>query len=80
MAWEDVFQSVVSDVASKAASAKWVAPYEIQKLQLEALGQSGYYTEGQAGERAATGAGLTITPTMLLLGLGVVAVVMLARD
>lgn len=76
MDWSTWVQDVGSGLIDKAAGAKYVQPYEIQKLQLEALGQSGYYNEGQAGTRAAAS---SFNPMMLLLigGAVLVAVVML---
>lgn len=76
MDWATWVQNVGSGLIDKAAEAKYVTPYEIQKLQLKALGQGGYYREGQAGNRATQAGG--ITPGMLLLiGAAVVGVLLL---
>lgn len=73
MDWSTWVQEVGSGLIDKAAGAKYVQPYEIQKLQLEALGQTGYYNEGQPGARAQNAGGFN--PTMLLLiGAAVVAI------
>lgn len=76
MDWSTWVQDVGSSLIDKAAGAKYVQPYEIQKLQLEALGQTGYYNEGQAGTRAAAG-GMNTTMLLLIGGAVLVAVVML---
>lgn len=74
--WAGWFQDVAGSVISKAADAQYVRPYDIKELQLQALGDSGYYREGMAGTTKASSA--TITPTMLLLaGAALVAVLML---
>lgn len=75
MAWEQWFQDVGASVINKAADAKFTQPYEIDRLRLEALGELGPYTEGQAQTRQDAG----INPTWLLIGAAVVAVLML-RD
>lgn len=75
MDWSTWVQGVSGDLIGAAVDAKYRQPYEIQKLQLQALGDGGYYTEGQAGTRNATAAA-GINPMWLLLG-GVVLVAML---
>jgi hypothetical protein len=77
MDWSTWVQDVGAGLIDKAAGAKYVQPYEIQKLQLEALGQSGYYNEGQAGTRAAAAGGMNTTMLFLIGGAVLVAVVML---
>ncbi len=77
MDWSTWVQDVGAGLIDKAAGAKYVQPYEIQKLQLEALGQSGYYNEGQAGTRAAAAGGMNTTMLLLIGGAVLVAVVML---
>lgn len=80
MDWSTWVQNVSAGLIDKAASAQYVQPYEIQKLQLEALGQTGYYREGQAGTIPPVGGGLAISGnTLLLIGAAVLAV-MLMRD
>lgn len=76
MDWSQWVQGVAGGVVTRAADAKWVQPYEIQKLQLQALGQLGMYQEGQA-QLTANRQGLTISPAMLLIGAGLVAVLMM---
>lgn len=75
MDWSTWVQEVGSGLIDKAASAQYVTPYEIQKLQLQALGQQGYYREGQAGTMAA-GAGFN-PAWLLLIGAAVVGVMLL---
>lgn len=79
MEWSNWFQDVAGSVINKAAEAKYSQPYEIDKLRLQALGESGYYQEGQAGTvRPAQGVG--IQPSTLLLIGGAVVVFMLLKD
>lgn len=81
MDWFTWAQDVAGGVISKAADAKFVQPYEIEKLRLQALGDLGVYTEGQPGTRQpAQPAGLTINPTTMLLIGGAVLAVMMLRD
>lgn len=77
MDWSSWVQDVGAGLIDKAAGAKYVQPYEIQKLQLEALGQTGYYNEGQAGTRLPANNGGMNTTTLLLIGAAVVAVMLL---
>jgi hypothetical protein len=75
MDWSTWVQDVGAGLIDKAASAQYTQPYDIQKLRLEALGQAGYYNEGQAGTRVAASG---FNPMVLLLiGAAVIAVVML---
>jgi hypothetical protein len=77
-AWETWFQGVAGSVINKAADAKYTQNYEIERLRLEALGDMGYYAEGQPGTIRQTGtvAGIP-TGTLLLIGAAVVAVMLL---
>lgn len=76
--WEEWVQDVGGSILNKAADAKFVQPFEISKLKLEALGEEGYYTEGQRGTSTQPKSGLGgIPPTLLLLGGAVLLVVML---
>ncbi len=76
--WESWFQGVAGSVIDKAASAKFTQPYEIDKLRLQALGDAGYYTEGQAGALRAPASG--IQPVHLLLIGGAVLAFVLLKD
>lgn len=77
MSWEETFQNWGTLLVDRASSAKYVQPYEVDKLRLQALGDMGYYTEGQRGTVAQPG-GLNLNGgTLLLLGLGLAAVMML---
>lgn len=73
--WGDWFRGVLGGVVDKAASAQWTQPYDIQRLQLQALGQNGFYTEGQ--RTAAQQAAAMNPTTLLLVGAAVVAVLLL---
>lgn len=76
--WSEWFQDVGKSVINAATDARFVQPYEIDKLRLQALGELGYYNEGQAGStRRTQSQGVEISPTLLLLGFGVLAVMML---
>ncbi len=77
MSWEQWFQDVGKSVIDKAASAKYTQPYEIDKLRLQALGQLGYYTEGQAGTQVAPG---TNMGPILLIGGALVLVMVMMKD
>lgn len=79
MDWATWVQDVAGGVISKAADAKYVQPYEVQKLQLQALGEMGPYIEGRPGTvQQQTGINLSGS-TLLLIGFGVLAVMMM-RD
>lgn len=65
--WDTWFQSVGSNIADKWSSSQWVQPYEIQKMQMSAMGQLGPYREGQAGITA-NRQGVTISPMLLIMG------------
>lgn len=75
--WSEWFQDVGKTVISAAADARYTQPYEIDKMRLQALGELGIYNEGQAGTQRPAEQGLTLSPTVLLLAFGVLAVMML---
>jgi len=77
--WASWFQGVASKVIGAAADAKYSQPYEIQRLQIQALGADGIYTEGQPGFRA-TGGGQGINGGALLLIGAAVLLVVLMKD
>lgn len=77
--WESWIQGVAGKVIGSAADAKYSQPYEIERLRLQALGDMGYYNEGQAGTiRPGTIAGIS-TGTLLLIG-GIALVFVLMKD
>lgn len=77
--WESWFQNVAGSVINKAADAQYSQDYELQRLRLQALGETGFYTEGQTGTvRTAKVAG--ISPTTLLLIGGAVVLFMFMKD
>lgn len=78
MNWETWFQDVAGSVINKAADAKFSQPYEIDRLRLQALGETGYYTEGQAMSKAVGVAG--ISPTVLLIGGAILVAVLVLKD
>lgn len=75
--WEEWFQDVGKTVITQAADAKFKQPYEIERLRLEALGELGTYTEGQAQQPQASG---IKNSTMLLIGGVVLLLVMMSQD
>lgn len=77
MEWENWFQNVAGSVIDKAATAKYVQPYEIDRLRLQALGDLGYYTEGQPGAQAPQQQNNTQQSWLVLGGLVLVAVLVL---
>lgn len=80
MAWEDWIQGASNTILGayvQDRAAKRDAQTELAKLQLQALGPGGYYTEGKSGVQQ--GAGMVLSPGMLLIG-GLVLLVVLMRD
>lgn len=80
MDWQTTIQNWGGLLVDRWSQAEYVQPYEVQKLQLQALGQTGYYAEGQPGTQPAPGGGFNITPGMVLLLGGAVLAVMMLRD
>lgn len=74
--WATWAQNVSQGVIGKWADSKYTQPYEIQKVQMQALGQLGYFQEGQAG-LIANRNGLQVSPGLLLLGGAVLLFVMM---
>lgn len=74
--WSTWAQDVSAKLIGQWGNAEFVQPYEVQKLQMQALGQLGYFNEGQAG-LVANRNGLTISPGLLLLAGAVMLVVMM---
>lgn len=84
MSWETWIQDQGANLLNKAAEAKFVQPYEIDKLRIQALGELGLYQEGQAGAAGAVQQrpglfGLSQQATVLLIGGGLLAFLM-TRD
>lgn len=81
MDWQTTAQQWGSLLVDRWSQAEFIQPYEVQKLRLQQLGELGLFEEGQPGIVApAQPAGLTITPTMLLLLGGVALVFVMMRD
>lgn len=78
MDWSTWVQGVGQTVIGAAADAKFRYPYEIQKLQLQALGDSGYYTEGMPTTQGGGIGG--ISPSVLLIGGALLVAVLLLKD
>jgi len=75
--WESWIQNSGTSILGGLISNKTRDPNELAKLQIQALGQYGYYNEGQAGLMRSAGG---MNPTMLLLIGGVIVAVMLLKD
>lgn len=79
MDWSTWLQGVGSNIIGAAADARFRQPYEIQRLQLEALGPGGYYTEGKPMAQSPE-ALRGISPTVLLIGGGLLLAVFMLKD
>lgn len=77
MDWSTWLQGIGTSVIGAAADAKYRQPYEIQKLQLQQLGQLGPYTEGQPMGGGAMGG---INPAWLLIGGALLVAVLIIKD
>lgn len=80
MDWSDWLQDIGGSVIEKAAEARYVQPYEIQRLQLTALGSMGTYQEGQPGVQQPAGFNLGRMGGALLIGGAVLLAVVLLKD
>lgn len=80
MDWSEWFQQQAGNVLGAATQARYVQPYEVQKLRLQALGEAGIYEEGQAGTMRQSGGIAGISPSMLLIGGAVILAVVLLKD
>lgn len=78
MDWQDTIQSWGTTLLNGYTNAKYVQPYEVQKLRLQALGQAGIYDEGQPGVYVPPPA--INSTTLLLIGAGVVVFMMMQKD
>lgn len=78
MDWSSTVQNWGTTLLNGYANAKYVQPYEVEKLQLQALGQAGLYNEGQPGVYVPPPA--INSTTLLLIGAAVVAFMMLSKD
>lgn len=76
--WVDWAQNVSGSLINKWGDSQFVQPYEVQKLQMQALGQLGYFNEGQAG-LAVGRQGLQVSPGLLVIG-GIVLLVVMMKD
>lgn len=75
--WEEWVQDVGGSVIDKYSDAAYSQPYEIQRLKIEALGDAGYYTEGQPGVKASGTVGGISQGMLLLAGAALVALLLL---
>ena len=76
--WGDWFQGVGATVIKGYADYKVYNPFQTQQLEIQKLGQAGYYTEGQKGQLVPPGTVGGIPTSLLLIG-GLVVVVLLLK-
>lgn len=74
-AWGDWFRNLTGSVVNLAAQKEYVLDPQAEAAKWQALGQLGYYREGLPGTTTQQAQGLN--GTVLLLGLGLVAILML---
>jgi hypothetical protein len=81
MDWQTTIQSWGSQLVDRWSAAEWVQPYEVQKMQFQALGQGGYYTEGQPNRaRVQPGGEVVVTPGALLIFGALAVVLLMSKD
>lgn len=81
MDWSSWIQDVGKQVITTRTEAKYKQPFEIQKMQLQAMGPFGMpYIEGSASAPPGAAPAVAGIPTSWLLIGGVIAVVLLAGD
>lgn len=78
--WETWFQNAAAGVVDKYTSATWVQPFELQKMRIAALGETGYYQEGAPSGPVQNGTIAGISPGVLLLGGAALLAVLLLKD
>jgi len=78
--WEETIQAWGSRVLDAGIAYGVTNPYEVQKLQIQALGDYGYYNEGQPGTAAAIRKGSLAMPSGLMLIAGAALLVFLLKD
>lgn len=76
--WTETIQDWGSTVLQGVVDKEYRQEFELDRMKIQALGDMGYYDEGQAGAyMRAPGAG--VSPGLLLLG-GAVLLVFLLKD
>lgn len=78
--WEETIQEWGGKVLDAGIAYGVTNPYEVQKLQIQALGDYGYYNEGQPGTAGAAMRQSVALPSGLLLIGGLALVVFLLKD
>lgn len=78
--WGTWLQQVGGGLLDKWGTAEYVQPYEIQKMQLAALGNLGYYVEGRTGVIRQAGAVSPVNSTLLLAGGAALLLFLLVKD
>lgn len=81
MSWQEWIQDVGKDVIGKWSEREYTQDYELNRLRLQALGEAGFYEEGQPGvARAAASAAKSLPVGWIVMGAVVlVGVVMLTQ-
>lgn len=82
MSWSDFLQDAGKTVISKWSDKEFTQDYEIERLRLQALGQNGYYNEGQPGTGRVQApetmlGGVTMSPGLLIGGAVLLVAVLL---
>lgn len=80
MDWQNFIQNVAGTYVNARIDAKYKQPYEVQKLKLAALGEAGYYEEGQPNTVAPKQLIPGISNGLLLLGGAAVLAVILVKS
>lgn len=76
--WETWIQNAGSNLLGGYIKNQTRDPNELQKMQMQALGQNGYYIEGQTGQiRSLNYSSGLPSGTLLLLGAGLIAFMLL---
>lgn len=78
--WGTWLQQVSGSLIDKWGTAEYVQPYQLQAMRLQALGQLGFYEEGQTGRIVQAGAVPQINGTWLIAGGVILAAVLLLKD
>lgn len=75
--WDEWIQDVAGTVIKTKAQADYIAPYEIQRMRLQAYGDVGMYDEGYRGVGGQVLPGGQVSPVLIVGALLVVAVLVL---
>jgi hypothetical protein len=79
MDWATWVQQTAGGLLQAKADATYQQPYEIEKLRLQALGDTGVYNEGQTGVSTTQSTGIN-TKTALMIGGALVLAIVLVKS